>query len=214
MIALARTFRGLLRPAAICSLAAIIVACSSSSTSSPPPTSGGDAGNTTEEPDAEPGADAAPQAPFKLTSSEITEGASFPADNTCTGKNRSPSLAWGPGPAGTKSYAVVLNDTTISFLHAITYDIPADVLALPANLQAAYAPAEPAGAHTTKNYKGQFGYAGPCPPNEHVYEFVLYALDVAKLPDGAQDLALADAETAIQAHMLKSTKLTAKYKKP
>jgi Raf kinase inhibitor-like YbhB/YbcL family protein len=113
----------------------------------------------------------------------------------------------------TKSYAIVLNDTTINFLHFIVYDIPSDVLALPADLEAAYAPAVPAGTHETKSYKNAFGYAGPCPPVEHVYEFVLYALDVATLPGVTQNVALADAETAIKAHKLSTTKLTAKYKK-
>ena len=107
----------------------------------------------------------------------------------------------------------MLNDTTISFLHFIVYDIPSSVFALPAALEAAYAPAVPAGAHETKSYKNAFGYAGPCPPVEHVYEFVLYALDVATLPGVTQNVALVDAETAIKAHSVGSAKLTAKYKK-
>jgi Raf kinase inhibitor-like YbhB/YbcL family protein len=208
--------------------AALIVACSSSAApSTPAGTSGVDGGgagadsdsssaaatdgSTTGDPDAAAvdGATAA----FALTSTAIAEGASFPAENTCSGANTSPPLSWTAGPAGTKSYAIVLNDTTINFLHFIVYDIPSSVVALPAALEAAYAPAAPAGAHETKSYKNAFGYAGPCPPVEHVYEFVLYALDVATLPGVTQNVALADAETAIKAHELASTKLTAKYKK-
>ena len=210
--------------------AALIVACSSSSTpSAPASTSGGTSGGTdgaAAEPDASStaadgstsgdldsatGADSA--APFALTSSTIAEGGSFPPGNTCSGANTSPPLAWTAGPAGTKSYAIVLNDTTISFLHFIVYDIPASVFALPAALEAAYAPANPAGAHETKSYQGTFGYSGPCPPALHVYEFVLYALDVATLPGVMQDVSLADAQTAIKAHSLGSTKLTAMYMK-
>jgi Raf kinase inhibitor-like YbhB/YbcL family protein len=108
----------------------------------------------------------------------------------------------------------VLNDTTFDFLHAIIYDIPASETALPANVEQVYAPKAPAGAHQTKNYKGAFGYAGPCPPTLHVYEFVLYALDVAALPGVTQNVALADAETAIKVHSLGTTKLTGNYKKP
>ena len=210
--------------------AALIVACSSSSTPSAPAstsgsTSGGpdgaaaepDAsstaadGSTSGDLDSATGADSA--APFALTSSTIAEGGSFPPGNTCSGANTSPPLAWTAGPAGTKSYAIVLNDTTISFLHFIVYDIPASVFALPAALEAAYAPANPAGAHETKSYQGTFGYSGPCPPALHVYEFVLYALDVATLPGVMQDVSLADAQTAIKAHSLGSTKLTAMYMK-
>ena len=198
---------------------AVIAACSSSSETSS--TSGGTAEGGTTDPDAatsDPDAgapeDSAPAAPFTLTSTALPEGATFPVDNTCTGTNLSPPLAWGAGPAGTLSYAIVLNDTTIDFLHAITYDIPASATSLPANVEQVYAPKAPAGAHQTKNYKGAFGYAGPCPSTLHVYEFVLYALDVAALPGVTQNVTLADAETAIKAHSLGTTKLTGKYKKP
>ena len=212
------------------SVASVVAACSSSSTpAGPTSTSGGTGGgidgavadpdassiaqdgSTSGDLDASTGTDSA--AAFALTSSTIAEGASFPPENTCSGANTSPPLAWTAGPAGTKSYAIVLNDTTISFLHFIVYDIPANLSALPAALEAAYAPASPAGTHETKSYKGTFGYAGPCPPAVHVYEFVLYALDVATLPGVTQNVSLADAQTAIKAHSLGSTKLTAKYMK-
>ena len=197
---------------------ATLVACSSSTSSS---SSGATAdGGSTEadaaasDHDAAASEDSAAAAPFALTSSALAEGATFPVDNTCTGTNLSPPFAWGAGPAGTMSYALVLNDTTIDFFHAVVYDIPASVTALPANMQKVYAPTSPAGTHQTKNYKGTFGYAGPCPSTEHVYEFLLYALDVAALPGVTQDVALADAVTAIKAHSLGTTKLTGKYKKP
>lgn len=198
---------------------AVLAACSSSSETAS--TSGGTAEGGTADPDAAAGEpdsgwadDSATAAPFTLTSTALAEGATFPVDNTCTGTNLSPPLAWGAGPAGTLSYAVVLKDTTIDFLHAIVYDIPASSTALPANVEQVYAPKAPAGAHQTKNYKGAFGYAGPCPSTLHVYEFVLYALDVAALPGVTQNVTLADAETAIKAHSLGTTKLTGKYKKP
>ena len=198
---------------------AVIAACSSSSGTSS--TSGGTAEGGTSDPDAtksdpDSGAteDSATAAPFTLTSTALAEAATFPVDNTCTGTNLSPPLAWGAGPAGTLSYAIVLNDTTIDFLHAIIYDIPESETSLTANVEQVYAPKAPAGAHQTKNYKGAFGYAGPCPSTLHVYEFVLYALDVAALPGVTQNVTLADAETAIKAHSLGTTKLTGKYKKP
>ena len=198
---------------------AVVAACSSSSGTSS--TSGGtaeggttDPDATTSDPDAGATEDSATAAPFTLTSTALAEGATFPVDNTCTGTNLSPPLAWAAGPAGTLSYAIVLNDTTIDFLHAIIYDIPESETSLTANVEQVYAPKAPAGAHQTKNYKGAFGYAGPCPSTLHVYEFVLYALDVAALPGVTQNVTLADAETAIKAHSLGTTKLTGKYKKP
>lgn len=194
-----------------------ISGCSSSSSTSTP---AGDSG--TPDPDAstteDSGADTATPAPFKLGSTAYAEGATIPTENACTsqgGGNKSPPLTWGPGPEGTKSYAIIFRDDTISFLHSITFDIPVDANELPGNLAKSYAPATPAGAKQLKSYLGSFGYAGPCAPSgTHTYEHVLHALDVATLPGGSMTMTLADAETEIEKHSLKSTKLTGTYKKP
>lgn len=204
--------------AALLATAAVVACSSSMETSSPTSSTGADAAADPDaaasDPDAATAEDSATPAPFALTSTALAEGATFPVDHTCTGMDVSPPLSWGPGPAGTKSYAVVLNDTTIKFLHAIIYDIPATVTSLPAKVEPAYAPKTPAGAHQTKSYLGSFGYAGPCPGTLHVYELVLYALDVETLPGLTMSTSLADANTAIKAHSLGSTRLTGKYKKP
>lgn len=163
------------------------------------------------------GADSAPAAPFELTSSVLTEGEMFQADNTCTGKDESPDLAWGPGPEGTKSYAIVMNDQTLDFLHGVTFDIPATTLALPAAVDRAFEPTKVPGAKQAESYrKGRFGYSGPCAPkpNTDVYEFVLYALDVETLPNVTQTTARGDVETEIKKHVVGTTKLTGKYKQP
>ncbi|HKY38219.1 MAG TPA: hypothetical protein VJN18_19890 [Polyangiaceae bacterium] len=82
-------------------------------------------------------------APFKLTSTAFTEGAEIPAEYTCVSTNGSimsrPSrpLAWGPGPAGTMGYAIVLKDTDNGFTHWAIWDIPADKLGLPRDVSQA-----------------------------------------------------------------------------
>ncbi len=207
--------------AALCFTAAItgpISGCSSSSSTAV--TNTGDGGGTPD-PDAggaeDGGADTAVAAPFKLTSTAYAEGATIPADNACTshgGGNKSPPLAWGPGPEGTKSYAIIFRDDTISFLHSIVYDIPVATNELPANVAKSYTLATPAGAKQTKSYLGPFGYAGPCAPSgTHSYEQVLHALDVATLPGATMTTTMADAEALIEKHSIKSTKLTGTYKK-
>lgn len=188
--------------------AALFTACSSTNTPG--------AADSGADPDAGAADTAAPE-PFALTSSTITEGATFPKDHTCNGKDVSPALSWGPGPEGTLSYAIVFNDVTFKFLHSIIYDIPATVTSLPQGVETAYQPKEPAGAKQTQNYKGatEFGYTGPCPPtNEHTYEFVLYALSVETVPNMSQSTTLKAAETEIKKHSLGSVKLTGKYKQP
>lgn len=120
------------------------------------------------------------------------------------------------------SYAIVFTDLTNTGIHSVIYDIPSNVLSLAAGVDKAYAPAVPAGAHQTPPgfNAGGFGYLGPCPPKpggvaeEHVYEFELYAVNVAALPGATMTTTTTAARTLIQANSLGSTKLTAKYKQP
>ena len=219
---------------AVSSLAVLVVACSSSDSAEVPDATdsgGGSSGSSgtsgssgssgtsgsSGDPDAATPDAANPDAsvPFKLTSSAFAQGTKIPADNTCTGTNVSPAFTWTAGPAATKSYAMVLRDNTNMLIHSVIYDIPATVLALPANVEKKYAPAAPAGSHTTKpGFGAGFGYAGPCPPEEHTYEFTLYALDVATLPGADMNTGTIAGNALIQTHMIASAKLSGTYKKP
>ncbi len=76
-------------------------------------------------------------------------------------------------------WAVVLTDLSIDggFVHSVIWDIPGDVAALPEGVEKVAEPAEPAGAKQTLAFDEETrGYRGPCPPEEHTYEFALYAL--------------------------------------
>lgn len=96
------------------------------------------------------------------------------------GDNLSPELDWGPGPVGTQSYAITLHDFSNDFTHWAIWNIPAGTLKLPANLARESKPAVPAGAQQMSfdNNNAGFGYMGPG-ADDHVYEFKLYALNVA-----------------------------------
>jgi Raf kinase inhibitor-like YbhB/YbcL family protein len=149
--------------------------------------------------------------PFTITSTAVEEGAAIPRAHVCTtqmGMNTSPPLAWSGAPVGTKSFAIVFNDATTSFLHSVIYDIPPDRTDLPENVAKTYQPSNVPGAKQTRAYTNMFGYAGPCPSSKHTYEFVLYALDVDALPNMTMTTALAAAETEIKKHVVESTKLT------
>jgi Raf kinase inhibitor-like YbhB/YbcL family protein len=224
--------RHLLATASLAWVAAV-VACSSSD-SATDSASGADGGAkgadaTTLEDSAapQPGTDAAtdattgdatPDSPFTaftLTSTVLAEGASFPQKNTCTGDNESPPLAWAGSPTGAMSFAVVLEDESITTIHSVIYDIPASATSLPAAVQKAYAPNPPAGAHQTKpGFGGGFGYLGPCPPVEHSYAFTIYALDVAALPGATMTTTTVEAAAIIQTHTIVSARLTGKYAQP
>ena len=99
---------------------------------------------------------------------------------TMNGDNMSPELNWGAGPAGTQSYAIVLHDFSNMYTHWVIWNISAATLKLPANLAKDSKPAVPAGSQqkSFENNNAGFGYMGPG-ADDHVYEFKLYALNVA-----------------------------------
>ena len=115
---------------------------------------------------------------FPLSSSAFQSGAEIPVEFTCDGANRSPPLAWGEPPAGTKSFALVIDDPDApggTFRHWAAFDLPATVRSL--------ASGQSAGSQG-RNDKGTLGYTGPCPPRgnpPHHYHFRLFALGVDKL---------------------------------
>jgi Raf kinase inhibitor-like YbhB/YbcL family protein len=213
----------------------VIVACSSesssssssSSTSSSGGSSSGDtssssSGNTSSSSGSssggsDAGVDATDGASgtFTLTSTALAEGASFNAANTCNGANTSPPLKWTNGPTGTQSYAIVFTDKSNNLVHSVIYDIPGNRFELPANVQKAYEPNNVTAAKQTTAYDNNTrGYLGPCPPNEHTYEFALYAIDVAQLPGVTMATTRAQIVPIIQAHDLATATLTGKYKQP
>lgn len=132
----------------------------------------------------------------------------FPTANTCTGGSISPALAWTPGPAATKSYAIVLTDKGNNLRHWALWDMPPDTMSLPANLAKTRMLTMPAGAKQVSINMG--GYAGPCPPAgvTHTYEFALYAIDVATLPNVTTNSMPMAVETVVLAHQIGKTTLT------
>ncbi|HEX5007466.1 MAG TPA: YbhB/YbcL family Raf kinase inhibitor-like protein [Hyphomonadaceae bacterium] len=97
--------------------------------------------------------------------------------------NTFPGLEWSAGPAGTKSYAIIMQDTDLvmrgaPILHWSVVNIPATVTKLPAGMK----PEEiPAGSIYGPNYQGAGKpYLGPrTPPGpKHRYHIQVLALDV------------------------------------
>ena len=151
---------------------------------------------------------------FSLSSSAYAEGGVIPTVHACpgaTGSNTSPPLAWENAPEGTQSFGLVFFDTTNSFLHSVSWDIPGSRSSLPANVELAFEPASVPGSEQAPSYLGTPGYAGPCPPSEHVYEFKLHALDVATLPGLGEQTSKEQAKAAIEAASIGSTTLTGSF---
>lgn len=108
--------------------------------------------------------------------------ANLPTEITRSGAGTSPELHWTGAPAGTKSFAVVLQDLSGGSTHWVIWNIPASVTMLPANVDRTTAmPATPAGSQQCgkgTDAATKFGYIGPGAPC-NVYEFMVYALSTS-----------------------------------
>ena len=150
---------------------------------------------------------------FRLTSAVIADGQPIPRRYSCEEHSISPPLAWDDPPAGTQSFALLLDDPDAPrgvFTHWVLYGLPAGARAIPENMIPGGA--GPAGSRQGRNSAGQVGYSGPCPPNgTHRYVFDLYALDTTlDLPAGADKAALLD---ALGGHIIAEAQLTGTYQK-
>ncbi len=118
---------------------------------------------------------------MELSSPDFPDGGELPRAMACTelgGENRSPALAWQGAPAGTVSYAVIMDDEDPpcgsgegACRHWALYNLPASVSSLQAGEEASLT-----GAALGANYQGETGYAGPCPPSRHRYRITVYTL--------------------------------------
>ena len=150
---------------------------------------------------------------FALTSSAFTEGTAIPAKYTCEGEDVSPPLAWSDAPAGTVSFALIVDDPDApagTWVHWVLYNLPATAGELPENV-AKVETLDLGGARQGRNDFQRPGYGGPCPPPgpAHRYFFKLYALDAALPPRPAARQK--DVEAAMQGHTLGMAQLVGTY---
>ncbi|HZZ69801.1 MAG TPA: YbhB/YbcL family Raf kinase inhibitor-like protein [Phenylobacterium sp.] len=142
-----------------------------------------------------------------VTTPAFKGGEQIPFENTQYRTNTFPGLSWSKGPAGTKSYALIMQDSTLilrgaPILHWTLFNIPAGVTRLDAGM----APTgNPPGSAYGPNYKGASQpYTGPrTPPGPgDMYHFEIFALDTT-LPDEAKS-DFAALTKAMEGHVLAS----------
>ena len=150
-------------------------------------------------------------ASMKLTSAALTDGKTISAEFTCDGAGLSPPLQWSQPPAGTQSFALVVEDPDApegTFGHWGVYDLPAHAR----QLHSGAAQKGSSDFRQTTNDFGDSGYGAPCPPpgdKPHHYHFRLMALDVAQLPGSPSGVK--DIVGAAAGHVLGSAELVALY---
>jgi Raf kinase inhibitor-like YbhB/YbcL family protein len=169
---------------------------------------------------------------MELTSTTFTDNTTLPDSaiyeaplpnglNACTpdgaaGGDMSPQLQWSHAPHNTKSFVVVLYDTTAAFTHWGMYNISAHTRQLPQNAGVANSKF---GSQVNNDF-GDPNYDGPCPPtgvepDVHDYVFTVYALDTelkvsssANFPANAETLYHALIRAGREGHILDSASLT------
>jgi Raf kinase inhibitor-like YbhB/YbcL family protein len=148
---------------------------------------------------------------MELRSSAFFIGNSIPFKYTCDGDNISPPLQWEDPPNETQSFALILEDPDAphpDFTHWVLFNIPANCRELPEAIEGEET--LPEGSVEGKNDFGQFGFAGPCPPEgTHRYFFKLFALD--QLLDLEAGASKQEALQAMENHVLDKAELMGRY---
>jgi para-nitrobenzyl esterase len=118
-----------------------------------------------------------------VSSPAFAAGGTIPVANTQYGANLFPGLSWSAGPAGTRSYVVVVQGIAApggkeggeTSVHLTLYNLPAESHSLPSGLTT-----PPGGAALGPNIHGAAaGYAGPHTHDAtpHAYHLEVFALD-------------------------------------
>lgn len=159
-------------------------------------------------------ADDKPNNEFQLKSYAFKNEQMIPRKFTCEGKGYMPSLKWKNPPAGTKTFAIIVDDPDVAvegakpgtfkvWDHWVIFNIPGELNKISKKHM-------PNDAVQGKNSWGESKYGGPCPPDrEHRYFFKLYALDTSL--DLTEDATAADLHKAMAGHVLGETVLMGKY---
>jgi Raf kinase inhibitor-like YbhB/YbcL family protein len=119
-----------------------------------------------------------------VTSTSYRYGDNIPAANEGnlyghSGSNLSPQLSVSDVPAGTRSFALIMDDPDAGgYVHWLMYWNNPNITSMGEN-------SIPSGAVQGMNTAGQTSYLGPCPPSDHKYNVRIYALSSAlSLPIG------------------------------
>lgn len=151
---------------------------------------------------------------FSLASPVFAQGATIPRRYSRQGENISPPLNWMNAPAGTKSFALIIEDPDaplITFTHWVIFNLPTTSSSLPENVPTVET--LPDGARQGKNTLLKIGYTGPKPPTKkpHRYFFKLLALDtLLDLESGVRKKKLLK---AVEGHVLAEAELMGIYQK-
>ena len=152
---------------------------------------------------------------FRLTSSEFVDGGALPKEFTCDGAGISPPLSWQNPPAGSKSFAIIMDSepgpprpgesNTGKHFYLTVFNIPSDAVKI--------LKGEPGVGTLGQNFLGKkAGYTPPCSqgPGAKKYSFTIYALS-SRLDLGAGEATLSSLEKAMADKILAKAQISAVY---
>ena len=151
-----------------------------------------------------------------VTSPAFANGATIPKKYTKYFDNVSPPLGWSGAPAGTRAYAVIVDDPDAAMKpvnHWIAWNINAT--ALPEGIPAYPQTPKPLMARQGANTAGVPGWNGPKPPvgdPAHGYHFQVFALDAPLVLDGGADREALLA--AMEGHVLARGETVGRFAQP
>ena len=126
----------------------------------------------------------APVAPASMSvKSEAFISGTLAQRYTCHGAKINPPLNWSGAPTGTKSLALIVDDSSAPitpFIYWLVFDINPGATDIQEG-------SRPTGARQAMNSASTSTYDAPCPgPGRHSYRFTVYALSkTLTLPNGA-----------------------------
>jgi len=146
---------------------------------------------------------------LRVESAAFEHEGEMPSRLTCDGEDISPPLSWSPGPDGTRTYALIVEDPDApggTWVHWVAWNL------VEPRMREAVSPADvlPDGVRQGINSWGRSGYGGPCPPSgTHRYVFAVHALDTVL--ELSPDTDAAGLRAAMQGHVLAQGELMGRY---
>jgi len=147
-----------------------------------------------------------------ISSPSFTNGGNIAQNFTCDGADLSPQLSWSDPPAGTKTFALLVDDPDApvgNWNHWAIWNVPASARGLAEGIRKEERLSD--GSMQGRNDFRKTGYNGPCPPpgKAHRYYFTLYALDTTlDLKPGATKK---EVEAAMKGHVLAQGEWMGRY---
>jgi len=160
--------------------------------------------------------------PFTLTSSAFVDGGVLPKKYAghhpdrqppCGGENVSPPLAWSSAPAGTKTFAIVMQDPDggrgTGSNHWVAYDIPAVRMGLREG-EASKPPTDWVGGKNSVGWSYYFGPCGPAgdAPHHYIITLIATAIEPGQIKAG---LTREELLAALRGKALGPASIVAKY---